>query len=179
MYIVDGHDNDIFFFEDRDDVRRCESCGQLLNKWEEDLTVVPIPRRLKLDVSASYDGVDVVSTRFRTLYDRSGMAGLRFTPLGQTAYAIQATEIVEFDAARTGTRFSDLCETCGQYESVVGVTPAFLKEGSVVSDMGFARTDLEFASGDEKSPLIICGDSAARILRKAKLKGLELEKVSS
>jgi hypothetical protein len=179
MFLVYGHDNDLYFFDERDDVRRCESCGQLLNKWEEDLTVVPIPRKLKLDVSASYDGVVVVSRRFRELYERTGMAGLRFTGLSETAFAVQPDATVKFDTENGDTRFSDRCDDCGQYETAVCTTEAFQRDGNDVSDMGFARSDLEFGSGDEKSPLIICGDSAARILRKAKLKGLELEKVSS
>ncbi len=36
---------------------------------------------------------------------------------------------------------------------------------------------VEFASNDEKHPLLICGDEAAKILRATKLKGLELVKV--
>ena len=43
MFTVYGHDNDISFFEGRNDVLRCESCGQMLEKWAEDLTLVTMP----------------------------------------------------------------------------------------------------------------------------------------
>ena len=46
-------------------------------------------------------------------------------------------------------------------------------------EMGFGRTDLEFGSGDEKCPVLLCGDGAATILRKASFRGLDLEAVRS
>jgi hypothetical protein len=177
MFTMYGHDNDISFFEDREDAKRCATCGQLLAKWEEDLSTVRMPRKLKYDVSTSYDGVVVVSARFRELYEAKGMTGLQFIPLSESAFAIQATRLVQFDAVSRGTRFVDKCDACGQYESVVGAAPAFLTSGADVAEMGFARTDLEFGSGDEKSPVLICGDSAATALREAKLKGIDLEEV--
>jgi hypothetical protein len=149
----------------------------LLSKWDEDISNVMIPRRLKLDVSASYDGVDVVSPRFRELYERAGMSGLEFIPLTNDFWSVRALAVVVFDARRRGTRFENQCEACGQYESVIGSSPAYLVGGSEVPDMGFARTDLEFASEDEKSPVLICGDAAAEVLRDANLRGLELEPV--
>lgn len=177
MFIIYGHDNDMSFFDGREDVGRCASCGQILAKWEVNLAIVPAPRKLRYDVSTSCDGVVVVSRRFRELYDATGMTGLRFTPLGDHAFSVQSTELVQFDSVSRGTRFLQHCDMCGQYESVVGAAPAFLMKGAHVADMGFARTDLEFGSRDEKSPLLICGDSAATILSEAKLKGMDLEAV--
>lgn len=177
MFTMYGHDNDISFFEGRDDVKRCDACGHLLAKWEEDLSIVSMPCRLRYDVSTSSDGVVVVSTRFRELYETTGMTGLRFISLGDNAFAVQSTELVRFDAMRRGTRFVDKCGACGHYESVVGAAPAFLEQGTRVADMGFARTDLEFGSGDEKSPVLVCGDSAAGALREARLSGMDLEEV--
>jgi hypothetical protein len=136
-----------------------------------------LPRRLKYDVSISYDGVVVVSPRFRELYEDAGMTGLRFTELGDNAFAIHATETVPFDGEKRGTRFEKKCATCGQFESVVGAAPAILAVGVSVAGLAFARTDLEFGSGDEKSPVLVCGDDAAAALRGAGLKGLDLEAV--
>lgn len=174
--------NGLYFFEGRTDVKRCPVCKELLAKWDEDLTVehlvVPIHRRKKkYDISCSYDGVQVVSRRFKDLYDRSGMTGLRFTDLGDDAFATRATVVVPFDAQRRGTRFVKKCETCGRYESVVGAVPPLLLPGTTVPPMSFACTDLEFASGDEKSPVLLCGEGVAKILWAAKLNGIVLQKV--
>ncbi len=176
--------NGLYFFYERTDVRRCPVCKELLAKWDEDLTaelkVIPVHRRKKkYDISGSYDGVDVASLRFKDLYERSGMTGLQFTDLGDDAHAVRATNVVAFDAVRCGTKFENRCDTCGRYESVTGARPVYLLPGEVVPDMGFARTDLEFASGDEKHPLLLCGEGVAKILWAAKLKGIVLQKVKT
>ena len=72
------------------------------------------------------------------------------------------------------TRFEDKCSSCGIYAAVAGATPAFLRANEVVGSDEFVRTDIEFGSGDEQHPLIICGERAAEILREAALKGIEL-----
>jgi hypothetical protein len=46
-----------------------------------------------------------------------------------------------------------------------------------VPERGFAQTDLEFASGDEKHAILLCGIEAGSILTKAKLNGLDLVKI--
>ncbi len=178
MYIVYPHDNDLFFFEDRTDVRRCPACKELLCKWDEDLTVVPIGKFRKLDIGGSYDGVLMFSRKAKAVYEQSGMTGLQFTQLAHPdLFAVQASAIVRYDAIRRGTAFEQKCDICGRYKYVTGATPAYLMPGSSVPPLGFVRTDVEFASNDEKHPLLICGDEAAKILRAAKLKGLELVKV--
>lgn len=50
----------------------------------------------------------------------------------------------------------------------------FLMPGASVPAKGFVRTDLEFGSGDEKTPLVLCGDEAANELRRVKLRGVDL-----
>lgn len=177
IFTIYGHDSDMSFFEGRGDVKRCSSCGLLVAKWEEKLDVVPIPGRLRYDVSSSYDGVVVVSRRFRDVYESAGLTGLEFTPLTGDYFALRATNTVAFDSVRRGTRFINKCDECGQYEAVVGAAPAFLLDGEAISEQTFARTDLEFGSGDEKAPVFVCGSHAAEVLRRAKLKGMDLEKV--
>ncbi|HEX5745174.1 MAG TPA: hypothetical protein VFZ09_02960 [Archangium sp.] len=177
LFTMCGHDNDLSFFKDRNDVKRCSSCGLLVAKWKENLSVVSVPRRLRYDVSSSYDGVVVVSQRFRDVYERTGLTGLEFTPLTGGYFALRATHTVVFDSARRGTRFVKKCDACGQYESVAGAAPAFLVDGEAIGELAFARTDLEFGSGDERAPVFVCGARAAEALRGAKLKGMDLEKV--
>jgi hypothetical protein len=118
----------------------------------------------------------VVSAKFKAVCESSGLTGLKFVPLPDDPgfYQIMATATVEFDAERRGTRFDKQCPACQRFRSVTGATPVFLKPGSTVPDCGFVRSDLEFASGDEKHPLLLCGPSAGKVLKAAKLKGLDL-----
>jgi hypothetical protein len=156
-------------------VRRCQVCGELLNKWDEPLTGLVVRTR-RYDVSLTYDGIVVVSPIFRSVYSDSSLHGLTFRALPDDPEfeALQCDQVVEFDGARRKTRFVKQCSTCGRFESVVGATPVFLRPGCVIGESQFVRTDLEFGSGDEKHPLLLCGSLAADVLRKSKLKGLEL-----
>ncbi len=163
----------------RSGVRRCESCGELLNKWEESLTGLVLKKR-KYDISVTYDGVTVVSIRFKTAYEKECLSGLSFRQLPDDPdfFAISAAEKVEFDAERRKTRFVKPCPACNHFESVVGATPVYLKTGATIGIREFVRTDLEFGSNDEKHPLLLCGEIAANSLRTAKLRGLAIEKTA-
>ena len=175
-YIVFGQHNGSFAFYGRSDVRRCEKCGELLAKWDESLAGLKIKRR-KYEVSATYDGVTVVSRRFQSVYDSNRLEGLVFQelPSAPDFLAVMATDVVQFDAKERETRFINKCPVCGRFEEVIGATPAYLMEGEVVPDRGFVRSDLEFASFDEKGPLILCGPAAGEVLKKARFRGLDLE----
>ena len=160
------------------EVQRCPACGEMLNKWDVPLTDLRLRKR-RYDISATYDGVDVVSQRFIDVYETEGLTGLRFIslPKDKAFYAIQAVRRVAFDPTRSNTRFIDRCPTCGRYESVVGVTPVALKPGEKIQPKEFVWTDLEFASEDEKHPLLLCGVEAGQILKRAKLRGLDIEPI--
>jgi hypothetical protein len=177
MFLLMAPDNDLYFLRDRPDVTRCSSCGALTKKWEEDMSSVPIPVNGRYDVSYSYDGVLVVTRKFKDVVADEGIVGMEFRPLQEGLFSASAARVVQFDAKSRETRFENRCPTCHIYESVVGATPVFLMPGATVPDNGVARTDLEFGSDDEKGPLIICGDEAARKLRKRRLRGLTLEAV--
>jgi hypothetical protein len=156
-------------------IHRCDRCGELTSKWDEPLSGVIIKKR-KYDLSLTYDGIPISSDLFRSVYAENNLSGLKFRRLPDDPkfFAIHATRTIEFDAGRRRTRFINHCQYCGRYESVVGATPVFLKTGSEVDEREFVRTDLEFGSGDEKHPLIICGQAAATVICDAKLKGLDL-----
>jgi len=156
-------------------IHRCDRCGELTSKWDEPLLGVNINKR-KYDLSITYDGVLIASEKFKSVYAANNLLGLEFRRLPNDTqfFAIHATRTVEFDAERRKTRFIKPCQTCGRCESVVGAKPVFLKTGSVVDDHEFVRTDLEFGSGDEKHPLLICGKVAAKAICNAKLKGVDL-----
>jgi len=159
-------------------VKRCAVCGELLDKWNERLTGLRIKKRC-YDISCTYDGIDVVSRRFKEVYEASGLEGLLFIQLPDDpdCFQIQATHRVAFDAERRKTRFIKQCPKCGHFESVVGATPVYLKTGQTIPDRGFVWTDLEFGSDDGKSPILLCGVTAGRVLEEANLSGLDLAEV--
>lgn len=155
-------------------IRRCNVCGAILAKWEEPLNGLKVKKR-RLDISCTFDGVSIVSQRFKDVVESNALIGLEFTRLPDDGdfYSIQATHIVHVDPEKSMTRFVEQCPTCGIYESVVGPYTV-LREGETIPECGFARTDLEFASGDEKHPQLLCGQEVADVLLSANLKGVDL-----
>ena len=155
--------------------RRCEVCSALKDKWNEYLRGLIVKRR-KFDVSCTYDGVTTVSTRFKAAYESAVLYGLRYRRLPDDPefFTIRPERAVAFDAERRHTRFLDRCSACGEFNSVAGAFPVFLKPGTEVGDREFVRTDVEFGSNDEKTPLILCGGAAADALKAARLKELDL-----
>lgn len=176
MHSLTGHDYyEATFFESRSDVRRCSACGELLSKWDEDLSRVALEKPPKWDLAVTLDGVQLASGRFRDVVERGHLSGLTFRALSTPAlYSMRPNQVVKFDPRTPGLKLEGLCSVCGRYRTVVGAYPVRLLPTSSLIANGFARTDLEFGSGDEKTPVILCGDDAAAILRQAKLRGLEL-----
>ena len=102
----------------RSGIRRCRTCGELLDKWEECPDDIEI-RDPSYDVSTTFDGVVVVSEAFRQVYEKGNLTGLRFKRLRCTPplYYISASRAVEFDYERSGTCFCDKCGSCGRYKT--------------------------------------------------------------
>jgi len=169
------YDNESEAFVGSTTIVRCPACRQMLNKWEASFGNFRVAKR-GMDISCTYDFQVVVSKRFRDVYDAHGMGGLVFRDLPGDAefWGIMAEQTVQFDAQRAGTKFLDRCEQCGRYEAVIGTKPCSLLPGEHVPPNGFVRTDLEFAAGDNKGPLLICGLEAGGTLKESKLKGVLL-----
>jgi hypothetical protein len=175
-YVFFGHDNGSYAFFERD-VPRC-ACGLYDDKWNQ----MPLDFRLSnrsLDVSATYDGVKVVSERVRQIYIREGWSGLEFRALSLEPgfFQVISTVIVAFDVLKRKTRFLDRCTICTRFRSVSGATPVFLKERDPIPKCGFVRSDIEFGTGPEMHPLIMCGVEVGKVLKTARLKGLDLERI--
>lgn len=122
--------------------------------------------RTKRDLFSTYDSRTIVSNRFKAFCEAKEVKGTCFFPLNPkgTLYLFTATDILEFDSERRGTRFVDKCGTCEKFKSVVGATPAYLKELPTDPHPTFYRSDLEFGSGREKNPLLFVNASLAKLL---------------
>jgi hypothetical protein len=180
-YKIAGHDNDSYAFYKRTDVKRCPVCNALIDKWSENLSGLIIKNLRRSDISATYDGVLVVSARFKDVCEQSDINGTVFLQLPDdpTFFRLDSENIVAFNSIHAKTRFIKQCNLCKIYESVVGTNPFKLMQGQTIKEKGFSKTDLEFGSLDEKHPIIICDNKAGEILKKARLKGLELLKFTS
>lgn len=157
--------------------KRCPACGELLDKWNEPLNGFTIRKRT-WDCGATYDGVVVVSQRFKDLYEANRFRGLTFKALPDDPvyFSIMPNRIVQCDTVRRKIRLEGLCEVCHRYESVNGGVPPILKDNPSIHTSEFVRSDIELGGRDEKHPLILCGENAARLIIAAKFKNVIFRK---
>ncbi len=171
-YTLDAQDNDAYMFEENALGNLCPVC-----KYRRDFFATNPDYRLRKrasDLSATYDGQLIVSHAFKLTCERFRLQGVEFDSFKNEPdfFHLQVTREIAFDAEHRHTRFINRCDACGNYESIVGASPAYLKITASLSK-GFFRTDLLFGSGNEKSPIILVGLETKMVLEKAKLTGLE------
>lgn len=135
----------------------------------------------KRDITGTYDGYTIVSARFREFCKQQQWPGMKFVPLpaDKDFFVLQLSKILPFDAERSETRFEKPCPKCRAFYDVVGATPGYLRGISKPIKEGFFRSDLEFASGPEQSPLIIVGVETAQKLKEQKFQKYVLEAIEA
>jgi rubredoxin len=133
--------------------------------------------RRSYDLSFTYDGYCIASSRFMEVCLSHGLVGGVFRPLpgDREFFHLTSDQIVEFDAVRRKTRFERFCVSCGLYGAVAGATPAYLR-GIPAND--FSCTDLCFGSGNEKQPLIVVSALARKTLADERLRGPEFRQTA-
>jgi hypothetical protein len=172
-YVIRGPDNGTYMFDER--AESCRACGS-----RRDLLATnpryAFPRRSKLDVSTTYDGQLIVSSRFKEWVDRAGLEGAVFHPFQDDPrhFHLLSDRVLPFDTAARGTRFiGAICGECGQAAEVIGSDPTLLRVSGPI-ERGFARTDTVFGSYGAKHPLILVDVGTGKRLEAAKMRGLDL-----
>lgn len=152
--------------------RTCPSCGWRLDFQAHNPKYTL--RSTRRDISATYDGQLIVSKRFRDFCVDNNYVDMQFLPFENDLfhYHMIVDEVVKFDAVRRETKFTNKCDTCGNFQSIIGADPTFLLVNKPLADK-FYRTDILFASGNDKHPLIIVGIETKAKLKAAGLKGID------
>lgn len=176
-YELSGADNDSHMYIDAEGMSVCDKCG-----YKTDFDYINPNLKIKrpfYDFSYTYDGCCIVSLEFKEYCKRADYSNIEFKkiPAEPLFFYFVVKKLLKFDVEKRKTRFENLCERCGNYESVVGANPAFLKDVEKPLDDGFYRTDQEFGSGNEKNPLIIIGVETYKKMKKEKFKGIEADEI--
>jgi hypothetical protein len=112
-----------------------------------------ILKRKNYDFSFTYDGIIIVSIRFKDFCLSQGYKNFVFVPLPKYPRFFQfyvEGNTIEYKAHQK----ENFCEYCLQYESVIGAAMNLEKVDNALAD-GFYQSDLWFATGNEKSPIIV------------------------
>lgn len=169
-YLMTAPDGDGDFFASAPNSTFCSECGSATdqNYFPTDLRL----SRTSFEVSSTYDNRLIVSRRFKEFCEAHAIDGvdLKLVNKSKQLYYLQSDRKVQFDSARSGTRFLDRCQSCEQYQSVVGLTPPFLTGAHQSLDSGFYHTDLHFGSGREKAAAVIVGPETKQLIEAASFK---------
>ena len=128
-----------------------------------------------MDFSSTYDGITIVSLKFKEFCVRYGYDNLVFVKLPKTPNFFQfyiLGNFLEFDAGLK----EKYCNACGQYESICQPIMKLENFAEPLSD-GFYQSDLWFASGNEKSPIEIISPVTKANLDKEGFKNICYNKI--
>lgn len=181
-YRMSGYDNDSHMsgscdklFTELKDIPQCAVCG-----YRTDYRYTNIDfkiRRKTFDISSTYDGVTIVSLKFKEFCTRYGYDNLEFVSLPKSPNFFQfyiKGNILPFNA---GTK-ENLCQTCGQYESIVAPVMILDCIKEPLQD-GFYQSDLWFGSRNEKSPIMIISPVTKEKMNREGFKNICFNKIEA
>jgi hypothetical protein len=175
-YTVTGYDNGTVMFEDNDpSLARCPACGFRTDFFAHN-PFYRQGRKRRSDLLSTYDNADIVTLAFQSFCLDNLYEGVKFLEFKNDSdhFHLQVDRVIPFNAKKRGTRCIDYCPACENYKSVIGADPAYLEIEKPLKD-GFYRSDLLFANGNGKAPLLIVGCETKSKMEAAKLKGLIFE----
>jgi len=177
-YRMSIYDNDSTMFLSSDpNWPRCPKCG-----YTTDFDYVSPLFKLNnhmYDISSTYDNKDIVSLKFKEFCDRNHYKRITFKklPNDPAFFKIEVKNIVKFDTQKAKLKYGEYCAECHNYESITPGLPIFLKGVSTPLGDGFYATDIYFASGNEKGPIVIIGVETYEKMKKEKFRGIVFTKV--
>ncbi len=151
-----------------EDVPRCVVCGYRTDYRYTNPSFL-LKNKIR-DLSSTYDGIYIASLKFKEFCSRYGYKNLVFKPLPKTPNFFQF--YVEGNVIEYKFNFNEnFCSACEMYESVIGPTMNLDHITEPLKD-GFYQSDLWFASGNEKSPVLIVAPKTFQNLKTEKFKDL-------
>jgi hypothetical protein len=171
FFLLRAHDNDGYMFPEYH-ADSFESWVKL-DKRKVNLNFTP---RRKLDLSYTYDGYLIASSRFVEYCKKNSLIGFEFISLNSSKfYVVKAIETVSLkeNNASSFIEYHQFHEMYSEYFEVVCPTSS-----DFILDFknDFAITELKFGTGNQKSGEIFVRGSVGEKMKTEKFKGLFLEK---
>jgi hypothetical protein len=165
-FSVSAPDCDVHYFKGAPATLFCIACDSYISKT--DFVPQLDMRRATSDFCFTYDGRLLVSQHAKAYLNEHCVTPLNFSVVDSLVgfHVLRVELILQFNSDRRKTRFERKCATCGNYESIVGATPVFIRNAIDVDKRGIYRTDLSFGSGREKAPVLVVGGELKRELEK-------------
>jgi len=156
-------------------LEHCPACGFRTDFFAHNPLYRQVRKR-RSDLLCTYDHAPIVTQAFRTFCLDNNYPGVRFLEFKNDPdhFHLLVDNVISFNARKRRTRFIDFCPVCENYKAVIGANPTYLEVDGPLPD-GMYRSDLYFATGNAKSPLLIVGCATKDKMEGAGLKGLIFE----
>jgi hypothetical protein len=108
----------------------------------------------------TYDSYCIVSNDFKMFCEENGYLDLIFVELPKSIgyYYFIPQKIYPLDPVRRKIQFINPCDKCGNFEEIIGLTPAYTEAGfTILSNDFICRSNYEFGSKERKSSAVIIG----------------------
>jgi hypothetical protein len=126
-------------------------------------------KQKKYHLSGSYDGFNVVSQKFKDVYDASKWQGLVFYPIPKNKdfYLIECTEIVIINQTERPVEFEGKCSECHQYIGIYGSVPPYINDPEIqkMKSDTFYRSDIEFGYDFEQRYSLFASEEITNVLK--------------
>jgi hypothetical protein len=179
-YNIGGEFNNSYMFNSDDsNLPICKRCGYVTNF--DYISSLFILNKKIYDISYTYDGRVIVSLKFKEFCLRNKYEGIEFKklPNDPNYFLLSVYNIIKFDTDKRKLNFENYCDECKRYESITPARPIILKNISNPIKGGVYATDIHFASGNEKRPLLIIGIDTYQKMKKEKFKGIYYFKIEN
>jgi len=174
--LLQGCDNKHYalqdFFENNNRLK-CRECGCLLDPYYRSLR---IDFKSNFDFSSTYEGVYIVSKRFKKYIQQEGYKNLIFYPVNEEQiffYFQVLNSIIKIDVEKSGISYKEKCETCGHPSEIIGGFDIFIEQTLPLAD-GFYTTNIFWRSHYIFWPEILIGEDTYEKLMSQKFKGINM-----
>ncbi len=144
--------------------RRCPDCGRFTHPWED---VGKLTGAAPGDLCATWDGVYVMSLKFKDALDDAGVIGIEYKQVARTRFAVRPVDHVHLDISQALYQAKDFCLRCGRFATFQGGgTLIQLLEGQrPVGPMEIVRGVPGFGNGAFVVDQLIAGDALANQMK--------------
>ena len=153
----------------------CSACGGKVN-WQYVNPQYRVKKRRR-DITATYDGYLLVSSRLHEILKENGADSDDFLPLPSDAdyFCLRPKAALSYSAAECQRR----CDSCDQFADSVVPVPQFVAQLAQPISSGVYRSSIEFGSVPLKSFCVVVGVNMGIALQSASLRGLELGPINA
>lgn len=168
-FLLSGDPFGVRIFAHPEEVKRCAGCKMPLDRWSEKFET---DQRIKGDLAISFEGIWMVSKRFKAMYDAEKLEGIEFRSLSTGQFALIAKRRVITDPIKDAIQYvGRQCEVCGTYDTyLTGTFKPLPADGETIGERELVGSRQEYSSRLFRHYWLLVGNEFAAAIHNYGLK---------